>query len=190
MTVGRSALLGGVSVALGVCTIGVGRFTGGPQLATLGSGLVVLGVVSALLRPGRTARVKDQLAAQNVSAWLLFTLGTLIGGVLAIVAGIASIQTSGLELAIVLLPLGTVCLASAGPSLRYAVRLSSWSGAVRAFGVAAFGEYYKYRRAKRWDADAMAKELGHSAKWIIAAQRRYEGSESLRRSSHGGSKNG
>lgn len=190
MTIRRSPLLVGLSLALGVFTIAVGLFTGRPQLATLGSGLVVLGVVSALLRPGRTARVKDQLAAQNVSAWLLFTLGTLIGGVLAIVAGIASIQTSGLELAIVLLPLGTVCLAAAALSLRYVVLLISESRAVRAFGFAAFGEYYKDRRAKRWDADAMAKELGHSAKWIIAAQRRYEGSESLRRSSHGGSKNG
>jgi MFS family permease len=186
LTIRRNPVLVALSLAFGAFAIVVGLLTGQPQLATLGTGLVLLGVVAALLRPSRTAGITEQLAARKISAWLVFMLVTLFGAALAILAGVASIKSSGLELAIVLFPLGALGLMAAALSLRYILLLVSESHAVKPFGFSAFDKYDKDRRAKGWDVEAIAKELNHSTQWVEGARRRYEGAESLLRISKKG----
>src|SRR5438046_7695416 len=98
-----------LSIALGVFVIAVGLFGGRPQLVPLGSGLLVLGGIAALLHPARE-RFMRRWDDRSVLSWVVFMFVTLLGGVLAILLALASIESSGLELAVVLFAVGVFVL--------------------------------------------------------------------------------
>jgi len=169
-----------LSIALGVFVIAVGLFGGRPQLVPLGSGLLVLGGIAALLHPARE-RFMRRWDDRSVLSWVVFMFVTLLGGVLAILLALASIESSGLELAIVLFPVGVFGLATAALAVRYILLLISESHAVRPFGFETFDKYDRDRRAKGWDIQRIANELGRTQAWVEGARRRYEGAAWLRR---------
>ncbi len=181
MKIDRPRITSAISGALGVLAVAVGLYRGRPLLPVLGIILIGIAVLSAVLSRKRTATIKESLVSRRRGPWLVFTLATLVGGLVAISVGFAAVKGQEVPLAIVLIPFGGVLLIAGALSLRYIVLLRRESAAVRAFGFESFDDYDRDRRGKGWDIDRIGRELGRSVGWIRSARRRYEGAESLRR---------